>query len=73
MNSGEETVRLPEMMLAVADQYEEQVEFIVTNLGTLLQPVITVVVGGVVFFIAVAFFMGYAAVLVCLGQKSIIE
>ena len=70
MNSGEETGRLPEMMLTMADQYEEQVEFIVKNLGTLLQPVITVVVGGVVFFIAVAFFMGYAAVLSHLGQKD---
>ena len=63
MNSGEETGRLPEMMLMVADQYEEQVDFIVKNLGTLLQPVITVMIGGIVFFIAVAFFMGYAAVL----------
>ena len=58
------------MMLTMADQYEEQVEFIVKNLGTLLQPVITVVVGGVVFFIAVAFFMGYAAVLSHLGAKN---
>jgi type II secretory pathway component PulF len=73
MNSGEETGRLPEMMLMVADQYEEQVEFIVKNLGTLLQPVITVVVGGVVFFIAVAFFMGYAAVLANLGQSKVIQ
>jgi type II secretory pathway component PulF len=70
IKSGEETGRVPEMMLTMADQYEEQVEFIVKNLGTLLQPVITVVVGGVVFFIAVAFFMGYAAVLSHLGAKN---
>lgn len=70
IKSGEETGRLPEMMLMMAGQYEEQVEFIVKNLGTLLQPVITVVVGGVVFFIAVAFFMGYAAVIANLGQKN---
>ena len=73
IKSGEETGRVPEMMLTMADQYEEQVEFIVKNLGTLLQPVITVVVGGVVFFIAVAFFMGYAAVLSHLGQKGGLE
>jgi type II secretory pathway component PulF len=70
VKSGEETGRLPEMLSMMANQYEEQVEFIVKNLGTLLQPVITVVVGGVVFFIAVAFFMGYAAVISHLGQKS---
>jgi type II secretory pathway component PulF len=60
------------MMLMVADQYEEQVEFIVKNLGTLLQPIITIVVGGVVFFVAVAFFMGYASVLSNLGQSRTI-
>jgi type II secretory pathway component PulF len=70
IKSGEETGRLPEMMTMVADQYEEQVEFIIKNLGNLLQPIITVVVGGVVFFIAVAFFMGYAAVIANLGQKD---
>ncbi|MGO9340999.1 MAG: type II secretion system F family protein [Acidimicrobiales bacterium] len=73
INSGEETGRLPEMMLMMADQYEEQVEFIVKNLGTLLQPVITVVVGSVVFFIAVAFFMGYASVLANLGQGHVFQ
>jgi type IV pilus assembly protein PilC len=72
INSGEETGKLPEMMLMVADQYEEQVEFIVKNLGTLLQPIITIVVGGVVFFVAVAFFMGYASVLSNLGQSRTI-
>jgi type II secretory pathway component PulF len=73
ISSGEETGRLPEMMLSIADQYEEQVEFIVKNLGTLLQPIVTVVVGGVVFFVAVAFFMGYASVLTHLGQKNAIQ
>ena len=58
------------MMLMMADQYEEQVEFIVKNLGALLQPVVTVAVGGIVFFIAVAFFMGYAVVISELGQKG---
>jgi type IV pilus assembly protein PilC len=73
INSGEETGRLPEMMLSIADQYEEQVEFIVKNLGNLLQPIVTIVVGGVVFFVAVAFFMGYAAVLSNLGQSREIQ
>jgi type IV pilus assembly protein PilC len=73
LNSGEETGRLPEMMLMIADQYDDQVEFIVRNLGNLLQPVITIVVGGVVLFVAVGFFMGYAAVLSNLGQSRVIE
>jgi type II secretory pathway component PulF len=73
IRSGEETGRLPEMMRMVADQYEEQVEFMVKNLGTLLQPIVTIVVGGVVFFVAVAFFMGYAEVIANLGTKETIS
>jgi type II secretory pathway component PulF len=73
IKSGEDTGRLPEMMLSLADQYEEQVEFMVKNLGNLLQPIVTVVVGGVVLFVAVAFFMGYAAVLANLGTKRTID
>jgi type II secretory pathway component PulF len=73
INSGEETGRLPEMMLSLADQYEEQIEFIIKNLGTLLQPIVTIVVGGVVFFVAVGFFMGYSTMLSNLGQWRDIE
>jgi type II secretory pathway component PulF len=69
MNSGEETGRLPEMLVMVAEEYEEQVEFMVKDLGNLLQPVIIVFVGGIVLLIAIAFFMGYASVIATLGQK----
>ena len=70
MNSGEETGRLPEMLIMVADEYEEQVEITVKNLSALLQPVIILIVGGIVFFIAVAFFMGYTSIISTLGTKG---
>lgn len=70
MNSGEETGRLPEMLNVVADEYEERVEFLVKDLGSVLQPLIILIVGGIVFFIAVAFFMGYTNILANLGNAS---
>jgi type II secretory pathway component PulF len=69
MNSAEETGRLPEMLNMVADEYEEKVDYVVRNLGTLLQPVVILIVGGMVGFIAIAFLMGYTAVIADLGSK----
>jgi type II secretory pathway component PulF len=69
MNSAEETGRLPEMLVMVADEYEEKVDYVVKNLGNLLQPVVILIVGGMVGFIAIAFLMGYTAVIADLGSK----
>jgi type II secretory pathway component PulF len=69
MNSAEETGRLPEMLVMVADEYEEKVDYVVRNLGNLLQPVVILIVGGMVGFIAIAFLMGYTAVIADLGSK----
>jgi type II secretory pathway component PulF len=69
MTSAEETGRLPEMLVMVADEYEQKVEFTVKNLGSFLQPVVILIVGGMVGFIAVAFLMGYTAIIADLGSK----
>jgi type II secretory pathway component PulF len=69
MSSAEETGRLPEMLLMVADEYEEKVDFAVRNLGSILQPVVILIVGSMVGFIAIAFLMGYAAIIADLGSK----
>jgi type II secretory pathway component PulF len=69
MHSAEETGRLPEMLVMVADEYEEKVDYVVKNLGNLLQPVVILIVGGMVGFIAIAFLMGYTAVIADLGSK----
>jgi type IV pilus assembly protein PilC len=69
MNSAEETGRLPEMLVMVADEYEEKVDYVVKNLGSVLQPVIILIVGSMVGFIAIAFLMGYTAIIADLGAK----
>jgi type II secretory pathway component PulF len=68
VGSGEETGKLPESLSKLADDYEEQVAFMVKNLGSLIQPVIVLGLGGVVFFIVLAFVMAYISVLTNLAR-----
>ena len=68
VNSGEETGRLPESLDKLADDYEEQVNYMVKNLGSLIQPIIMVFLGLVVLFIILAVFLPYLAVLTSLSK-----
>ncbi|RUL88214.1 type II secretion system F family protein [Tautonia sociabilis] len=61
--TGEETGKLPEALEHLADDYQEQVDRMVDNLGQLLQPILTIGIGGVVFFIVLAFVMAYVSVI----------
>jgi type II secretory pathway component PulF len=63
VNSGEETGKLPESLEKLADDYEEQVSLMVKNLGSLIQPLIVIGLGGIVLFIALAFIMAYISIL----------
>jgi type IV pilus assembly protein PilC len=54
---GEETGALESMMAKVADFYEEQVEAAVKALTSILEPVMILVVGGIVGFIVIAMYL----------------
>ncbi|CUT17448.1 MULTISPECIES: type II secretion system F family protein [Candidatus Ichthyocystis] len=54
---GEESGRLEEMLYKVADIYEEEVDVMVRNLSSLLEPIIIFVLGGTVAFIITAMYM----------------
>ncbi len=54
---GEETGELDKMLLKVADTYEEEVDVTVASLVSLLEPIMVVVLGGMVGFIVIALFM----------------
>lgn len=66
VGSGEETGKLPESLDRLADDYEERVTFLVKNLGSLIQPLIFLLLGGIVLFIALAFFSVYIMLLTSL-------
>ena len=54
---GEETGRVDEMMDEMADFYDRDVANDVENLGTLLEPILIIVVGGVVLVLALGVFL----------------
>jgi type IV pilus assembly protein PilC len=54
---GEETGALDAMMTKIADFYESEVEASVKALTSILEPVMIVVVGGIVGFIIIAMYM----------------
>lgn len=68
VESGEETGRLPESLAKLADDYEERVEYMVKNLGSLVQPLIMVLLGAVVFFIILAVILPYISALTSLTK-----
>lgn len=51
---GEETGRLPEVLLRVSESFEGQVERTVRTLTSLLEPIIIVIMGAIVAFIVIA-------------------
>jgi type II secretory pathway component PulF len=67
IESGEETGKLPESLSHVADDYEEQVEMMVKNLGQLVQPLLIVILGGIVLFIILAVLLPYIQILTTLS------
>ena len=68
VNSGEETGKLPETLVKLADDYEEQVEYAVKNLGQLIQPLIVIMMGGFVLFIILAVFLPYLSMITGLAK-----
>ncbi|MCH8215584.1 MAG: type II secretion system F family protein [Planctomycetes bacterium] len=54
---GEETGDLDKMLLKIADNYDEQVDVMVGGLMSLLEPVMIVVLGGIVMVIVMAVFL----------------
>jgi len=54
---GEETGRIDEMVDEVADFYEREVDYDVRNLSTLIEPVLTIGLGILVFLLALGVFL----------------
>lgn len=64
---GEETGQLDQMLMQIADSYEEEVEVQLAGLTQLLEPLLIVFIGGVVGFIVVAMFMPLVSLTKLLG------
>jgi type II secretory pathway component PulF len=64
---GEETGQLDQMLMRVADTYEEEVEVQLAGLTQLLEPMLIVIVGGMVGFIVIAMFLPLMSLTKLLG------
>ncbi len=54
---GEETGDLDKMLVKIADNYDNDVDVLVSSLVSILEPVMVVILGGIVGFIVIALFM----------------
>jgi len=54
---GEETGELDTMLYKVADTYDEEVAVLTESLMSLMEPILIIVLGGMVGFIVIAIFM----------------
>lgn len=54
---GEETGQLSDMLLKVADNYEEDVDVLIGSLSSLMEPLLIVIMGLIVGFIVIAMFL----------------
>ncbi len=66
---GEKSGSLDTMMTNIAEYYDEEIDYTVKNLTTLIEPMITVALGGVILFIALAIFMPMWDMLGHMGKK----
>ena len=64
---GEETGQLDQMLMQVAESYEEEVEVQLAGLTQLLEPFLIVFVGGIVGFIVIAMFLPLMSLTKLLG------
>jgi type IV pilus assembly protein PilC len=54
---GEETGALDSMLSKIADFYEDEVEAAVKALTSILEPIMIIIVGGIVGFVVVAMYL----------------
>jgi MSHA biogenesis protein MshG len=54
---GEETGQLEPMLMKVSEYYDREVDYAIKNLGTAIEPILLVVLGGAVLFLALAIFL----------------
>ncbi|MCY2927505.1 MAG: type II secretion system F family protein [Planctomycetota bacterium] len=60
---GEETGELDKMLVKIADTYDDEVQTLVASMTALMEPLMVVVLGGIVGFIVVSLFLPMVALL----------
>lgn len=67
---GEETGQLPDMLVKVADVYEDEVDNVVTGLTSILEPIMIVILAVIVGTIVIALFMPMVKLITEMGNQG---
>ena len=67
---GEQTGALPEMLLKIGDNYDEEVDNAVTAMTSLLEPIMIIFLAGIVGSIVIAMFLPLIAIMQGVGGSS---
>ena len=65
---GEETGALPEMLMRIADNYDDEVDTAVEGLTSIIEPIMIIGLAGIVGTIVIAMFMPLISIITKLGQ-----
>jgi type IV pilus assembly protein PilC len=65
---GEETGALPEMLMRIADNYDDEVDSTVEGLTSVIEPIMIIGLAGIVGTIVIAMFMPLISIITRLGQ-----
>jgi len=57
VNVGEDTGQLSDMLIQVADNYEEDIDLLIASLSSLMEPMLIVIMGLIVGFIVISMFL----------------
>lgn len=57
INVGEETGRVDEIMKKMGEYYSKEVDMMTNNLATMIEPIMLILMGGIVAFIAIAVYL----------------
>ena len=67
---GEETGQLPDMLLKIADVYDDEVDNAVDAMTSLIEPIMIVLLAGIVGTIVVALFMPMISLITEMNNQS---
>ncbi len=65
---GEETGELDKMLVRASDTYDDEVDSLVKSLTSILEPILVIVVGAMVFFVMLALFVPLIRLMENIGQ-----
>ena len=57
VKAGEESGRIDELLLYASQHYDRQVGYTIKHLGTLIEPILLAILGGMVLFLALGIFL----------------